>query len=330
MKRFTIPVVVLLFAAGLGTPAEAAATPISIACGSDPGVTINSPGSYRLTTAVSNCGASPAIRIDASNVTLNLGGNIVDGDDGGSHGILVNGNRVTIKNGTIANFQQGVRINGNAGKVTGITATSCLFDGISFQGNDNVAQNNILIDNGDAGIFTSTFAVVQDNVVTGGGVGINAQADSRVTGNRISGATVGIFSTLGGGNKIVGNTVTGSTGTGISVNFSNLVRGNRVTGSGDSGIHAANGNRIVSNVVKSNSGNGITTTGTGNTIRKNTSNANRGDGIDTPNDDATTISRNTTKGNGVLGVDAGPLVGGGNNTARNNGTAAQCEPASLC
>ena len=88
-------------------------------------------------------------------------------------------------------------------------------------------------------------------------------------------------------------------------------------------------NTIERNHASGNGSNGIEILSQSNTIIDNVTNNNGNNGIGT-NTNLTTISRNTANKNGQLGIfgPAGTL--GENNTAKNNGNPAQCEPSSLC
>jgi hypothetical protein len=77
--------------------------------------TIAQPGHYYLTNDINVTGAVNAISISASNVSLDLGGFTVDGNDtGGTTGIIVTGSftDVHIENGTVRDFHVGVNVNG--------------------------------------------------------------------------------------------------------------------------------------------------------------------------------------------------------------------------
>jgi hypothetical protein len=73
--------------------------------------TISAPGHYYLTRDITVAGAQTAIAIAADDVSLDLGGFTIDGNDtAGSFGVLLTGarNDVVITNGTIKDFQIGL------------------------------------------------------------------------------------------------------------------------------------------------------------------------------------------------------------------------------
>jgi parallel beta-helix repeat protein len=111
--------------------------------------TITRPGVYRLTSAKSASGV-PNITITASNVTLDLGGNTLTG---GTNGVQVTGNNVTILNGTVTGMtQNGVFIQGSGCRVdncdfllggTGVTlqnANECVIENCRVR---NVTQAGV-------------------------------------------------------------------------------------------------------------------------------------------------------------------------------------------
>lgn len=76
--------------------------------------TISRPGVYKLTSAKTASGV-PNISITANNVTLDLGSNTLTG---GTNGIQIAGNNVTVKNGTVFGMtQSGVLVQGNSCRI---------------------------------------------------------------------------------------------------------------------------------------------------------------------------------------------------------------------
>jgi len=91
--------------------------------------TITRPGVYKLTSAKTASGV-PNISITANNVTLDLGGNVLTG---GTNGIQILGNNVTVKNGAISGMtQNGVYVQGSGCRVEGLDVSVCA-TGITLQ-----------------------------------------------------------------------------------------------------------------------------------------------------------------------------------------------------
>lgn len=82
-----------------------------ISYGSHTPITINRSGVYQLTGPLSATDANTALTISASNVSLDLAGNVISG---GATGINVTGNAVSIKNGSVKNASSaGIKISGS-------------------------------------------------------------------------------------------------------------------------------------------------------------------------------------------------------------------------
>jgi len=91
--------------------------------------TINRPGVYKLTSAKTASGV-PNISIVANNVTLDLGGNVLTG---GTNGIEIAGNNVTVKNGTITDMTgNGVLVQGTGCRIEDLAVAQCA-TGITLQ-----------------------------------------------------------------------------------------------------------------------------------------------------------------------------------------------------
>jgi parallel beta-helix repeat protein len=100
--------------------------------------TISRSGVYTLTSAKTASGV-PNISITANNVTLDLGGNTLTG---GTNGIEIMGNNVTVKNGTTSGMtQSGVLVQGNGCRIDNCDMVSCV-TGIMLQNsNQSVIEN---------------------------------------------------------------------------------------------------------------------------------------------------------------------------------------------
>lgn len=89
--------------------------------------TISTSGHYYLTRDISVTGAANAIVVNASNVSLDLGGFTIDGDDTpGSHGILAQSSALNfaLSNGTVTDFHVGVKLIGSNPRVDDVHVIS--------------------------------------------------------------------------------------------------------------------------------------------------------------------------------------------------------------
>ena len=166
-------------------------------------VTIAAPGSYYLTSSINVAGV-PAVIIRASNVTLDLNGFTLSGNQD-NLGIVMAGNtlNVVVRNGTIRNFAQGLLDAGvTTVSLSNLTITESLRNGVGF-------------DAGGIGVFIDGCTIV---------------------GNQQDGIIA-----LGSTMVITNSTVAGNGHDGIELSGSAnvVIRGNRVDDNGRSGIHAA-------------------------------------------------------------------------------------------
>ncbi|MEM1092699.1 MAG: hypothetical protein AAGB27_15850 [Pseudomonadota bacterium] len=150
-------------------------------------VTITEPGSYRLTTNLSTSSTSvDIIEINADNVTLDLNGFTIQGPaectiSGGStnctstgtgNAIDVNGDRVSIENGTIVGAAaDGIMAAGSFSdlRVANLTVRGCGSDGILAAASGSI-RDSVFAANGAVGInvgFGGTY--VRDTVSYGNG-----------------------------------------------------------------------------------------------------------------------------------------------------------------
>ena len=138
---------------------------------------INSPGHYYLTRDVRVTGAQTALTINASEVSVDLGGFTLDGtDEPGGFGILVSGTQsvVRVTNGTIKDFQVGIDA-GNDSRVSidNVRAVSNV-RGIQV-GNFGRISECVASENTETGIYLPLItgqSTVTDCVITGNGAGV--------------------------------------------------------------------------------------------------------------------------------------------------------------
>ena len=300
----------------------------------------------KLDSDLTDC-AGDGLAIGAGDITLDLGGHLIDGLSGGA-GIHNPGwDGVVIRNGAIREFSDGIFLDhgGSRNEVHGvaISATS-------------------------TGIYLSAAeSLVKDSSVSGPGTGIDVYgADSRVIGNNIDGNGTGIRSHAVSEqfSDISHNVIVNSAGTGILLvdsdrnrlsenlivnngtrqplphgegiqmfhTYNTVVEKNVVAGNGV-GIKMAlysHGNRLRKNHISSNDGDGIWVfEGThDNLIDHNVASRNGDDGIDFDFDGVDTsieLRHNRVDWNGDLGIEAeGDVIDGGGNRAFGNGNPLQC------
>jgi hypothetical protein len=190
--------------------------------------TISTPGHYYLTRDVTVTGGQIAITINASNVSLDLGGFTVGGNDAvGSWGIYVAGvqSDIRISNGTVKDFQFGldagddtrVQIDGvNAvsnvrgfqiGHYQVLTDCHAMFNtetGIYVPGGESTIRDCTVIGNAGDGISLGplTGNLVERSFVLGSGASIRDTGNFNTLGENVVGSIV-----LGnnGGAKVVDN-----------------------------------------------------------------------------------------------------------------------------
>ena len=240
-----------------------------------------------LDSNIGPCGAG--LVIGADNITLDLNGfTITGGPVGDGPGILLEGRTgVTVKNGTVTQFDAGVAIDG--GSANTVTAMRLLDnrgsfstdfgDGIAmFATTSNRITNNQVRNNGPydgIGMIRSHFNFVDSNQVADNiqsnqttgirieNAGRNPSNDNVVTNNLVANNGLDGIQVFAGGsrNQIRFNQVFGNVRDGITVfagGSNNIIEGNHVRGNREDGIHirgaagtfpAPTGNQILRNVA---------------------------------------------------------------------------------
>ncbi|MGD0573573.1 MAG: hypothetical protein ABSB11_11235 [Sedimentisphaerales bacterium] len=221
--------------------------------------TISQSGSYYLTKNLTAAGT--AITVNADNVTIDLCGFSLAGNNTGSGIYMTDRINVEIRNGTISNFSYGINddfitmvSNGTSTnhRVIGVRALSNANFGIKLYGPNNEVRDCSASNNGTSASGSNIF-------------GISVANNSTVTGNTVSNnggsaqVNAYVFGILAGYNcTITGNAVgsngynaaAGTTVYGITANSSSTITGNTVSGNGTSagsvyGIAANNGGSTI-------------------------------------------------------------------------------------
>jgi Right handed beta helix region len=281
----TVSALALLGASGIVRPASAAV----VTCGQ----TITQ--STVLDADVGPCPANNAhgIIVGADNVTLDLNGHTVFGAVGGAAGegagvYVFRRTGVTVRNGTVRDFDGGVVIEGGAANtVTGITAR----DNIGIVGVTRYAEGIAILSSADNRIVANT--VYHNGPLAGIGIYTVINAEHQRTTSGVSRGNLISRNLVVDNNLPRSQVINDSDGIRVETqSVFNTISGNRVTGSGLDGIALlsfAPDNTITGNFS---SGNGFL-----NTFRR------RGDGIRVfGGSNRTTVTFNQTIGNAANGI----------------------------
>jgi large repetitive protein len=227
--------------------------------------------STRVTNDLSGC-PSDGLVIGADRIIIDLGGHTIDGVGLGA-GILGDGYAsVTVRNGTVQEFDHGVLLlsESELNAVERLTLQRNQLAGIElFDAADSRIRANVFQDNGDGiALVSGTRAtLVADNTVTlsaGASVLVRDSNVNRIERNGLGGGgDLGIGLERASGNTLLGNTVTGSSDAGVVLatgSNGNRVEGNTVRESGDAGIRVVEShrNQLISNIAHLMSDSGIT------------------------------------------------------------------------
>lgn len=312
--------------------------------------TIAEAGYYYLTSSVQNGNLFHGITIWADNVTLDLKGFSLIGDGtAGLHGVAIEGTHknITVRDGTISNFDNGIYENDSLGtghRIIGVQVLSNKNHGVRLYGTNHLVRDCTVSGNGTSasgdifGILVSGGASITNNRIYknggslfGGFEGIKVGNGSEVTGNLVRDNGIGAGSTKGiytnpsctvTGNTVVNNGGGSGTVLGIWASGGSTVRGNTVCSNGNSASDDVKG--ILANP-------GCTVSN--NTVSENANSAS-GDVYGIHADSGCMVSDNVVYRNGygassesyfvIYGIKAGDSCTVRNNTASANGGAAEC------
>jgi parallel beta-helix repeat protein len=281
---------VLVAALALGTDQAKA---VHVSCGQ----TVT--GTVKLDSNLLNC-PGDGLRVGGPNVTIDLNGFTIDGNGSGNGSGIANFTGVhpglTVINGTIQEFANGVFTGGAGGRFERLRLRNNVFNGIQLNVNAdrNRVVGNTVTGNGNDGI---QIASAVDNVVD-----LNT-----VIGN----GAAGIVLADADRNRVTRNTVSANVGDGIAV------------------IVDSDNNQIVGNQSNANRGDStsdgieVSSDSDNNIVDTNTTSNNRDDGIDV-DIVSTTITRNTARNNGDWGIESVFGVRHSGNRASGNGQPGQC------
>ncbi|HET7170719.1 MAG TPA: right-handed parallel beta-helix repeat-containing protein [Gaiellales bacterium] len=256
--------------------------------------------SVRLTADLRNCPENGLV-IGADGITLDLNGHRVDGDaSGGGVGIDLEGHRgVTIENGTVRDFGEGVLVlDGRGVRILRVVSLHEEHGGILVDGGRDVTIARSVVRRSGAGII-----VTRSNRV-------------RVTANRVSRSAFGGIPVFESRRVLISrNTVTRcrtDMGIGlVSGSSGSVVRENRVSRSG-AGIVAADGaahNLIAGNSIHRNNSGVVLDVGThDNRVLGNVIGRSAFEGIAVVGSDRNLIARNRVIGSGQVDPAGGIVV----------------------
>jgi parallel beta-helix repeat protein len=256
----------------------AVAPPIAAAGGIDCGDTLTED-----TTLESDLVGCPAdgLLIGADGITLDLNGHSISGP--GTTDIRFDGvdnsaghDGVTIKNGVIQNFADGVFLDGGAsdGRMHGLAITGTLAGIEVLNSSENMIAGNTLSENINFGIIVieSSGNRIVRNTIAGNGVasarveaaGIllaQGSSDTVIKENRLSGNHDGVQILGSNANRIVDDSIRGNLGFGVIVGESsgNEIVRNAIARNGADGIllRSSDRGRIAGNTLTANDNAGI-------------------------------------------------------------------------
>jgi large repetitive protein len=369
-RRRLVPLIVLSALSTIGTLEPAtAATPTALICGQ----VITS--SIIVTADLTNCPLG-GIVIAADDITIDLGGHTISGDNVDDPNVTevgiedpVGHTGVTVKNGTVADFDQGVRIGGTGAAsdlLRTLTVESNTFGIVLAGASDTLIERNVLRDNTEIGLVVDDEStgnrlransvtsnkdgvliqgnntarnVVRENAIlanSGSGVLLVSSDENVVALNVVTGnGGYGIFAFVGSdANRFRRNVVrtNGSFGIRIDASERNRIRENVVTDT-PTGIAFSNGtgNAAIGNRIKRSASLGLwVMSGTEERLGRNVVLGSGGDGIVVAGS-SHVLRENVSNGNGGYGIEAsgGTGIQAKANTCRRN-TAGRSDPPGLC
>src|ERR671914_741006 len=304
-----------------GSPASltwrigAAPTPKAVSCGE---VLTTS---TLVTNSLTDCLADGLV-VGAAGITIDLDGNMIDGDALGG-GVGIRNSRlddVTVKNGTVQEFEVGVSIDPSARNVVSeINAQLNILDGIRLSGaaDASVRTNTLTAGLGDgiALLGGTQRTLVRDNTVTanlGRGIFLENSSDNRIERNSVSvSEDVGISLEGSRNNRLVSNDLSANVG-GIEVQLLShgtlLERNTLSAGEGGINVGDSTAAQLLDNVVGQTTATGITLDASnGAVLRRNDLRFNDGGaGMEitatAPQGQGVLIDRNTALSNGDDGI----------------------------
>jgi len=171
----------------------------------------SSPNSFRLTGPLFNSTAENAIVIISPHVTVDLNGFTVTclNPPCAGFGILSDQANITVMNGTVRGFADGVNLSGSGAHVENVRALGNANAGVHL-GSHCIAHNNIASGNGGEGIKVEMACTVSGNT-----------ANSNMTSGICSGQGSNVYGNTASGNKFFGLNLAPTVGYSQNVMFGN-------------------------------------------------------------------------------------------------------------
>ena len=237
--------------------------------------TIAASGSYVLTGNLTPAGGSGAIIVTAPDVTLDLNGFQILGAGGAAEGIFsdVPAQGLTVRNGSVIGFGQGIRIETSAAsKILQVTVRNNDGTGISTRGDCLIVESIISGNAGDGVFLAANSSKVENSVIENNGrygLLLDATANAVVVSNLIRSNDDGGIVVLGGDMVIQENVISSNGSFGISdflggpapvppMGFERVtIRGNTIRANLGPGVTLKMPALISDNIVSINTGSGV-------------------------------------------------------------------------
>jgi parallel beta-helix repeat protein len=286
-------------------PAQAAPSSTVVTCGQ----TVTA--STRLANNLVNCPGDGLV-IGADHVTLDLAGHSIRGVNApGSEGIADDGHgRVTVKNGTIANFfLNGIGLRGAPGSAV----KNMTIHTIGAGGAEPDTSAGVLVKDSPNSSVVGSSVTNNVSAFQSDGVDVLSSAGAVVSGNQLTrNAWNGMVVLFSAHTRVLDNTFNGNQNQGIEVNFGSghaLLARNRAADNVSNGlvVGAISGARIEDNTVTHNGDSGLFMFDLLNSrISRNSAHGNGGAGIDLEGGQngstGNRITGNNTSGNDSVGL----------------------------
>lgn len=209
-------------------------------------VTINSAGTWCLTSDLTNYGGGAAIVINTSNVTIDLNGFRLISGGGSGYGVYSTGanSNLVVRNGQITAGYRGLMIEPSTGSSTNVEISHLVIDGFTSMAIDANVQQSLIHDvvvqapvGASAwGIYTTNADI--DHVRVSGsyiyGIYTNGTSFKTVRNSFAEGSTAAVIFNGNGTGSVVNCELNGGLNYGVYIATGNIsVIGNRITSFGD-------------------------------------------------------------------------------------------------
>ena len=189
-------------------PAPARAETVGCTAVTSLPATISTPGVYCLVGDVSTAGTGPAIKIEASGVTLDCNGYKVGGLAAGpaaaNTGIIASAkDDLLIRNCTVRGFLFGIHLDGHGNAVIGNRVEGSRDTGIRMHGSEMLVRDNLVYDTGLHVTDSSTIGIQ----VGGTGVVVGNTVDTVIAQPGSGASAFGIASSAGVGSLVARNRI---------------------------------------------------------------------------------------------------------------------------